>query len=110
MSSYRDSFGSADILDDDPNGTAYDRQQEADEQSRFPERYKVNTERRFITKPTKTDILRDFRKWTSRGSDSIFQFNRAVRRWIACGYEAQEIPLLFDCTLEQLEAALGARQ
>jgi hypothetical protein len=48
-------------------------------------------------KPTRQQILEDFRYWTEdMGADSGFQFERVIRRWQACGYPLAELPLLFQ--------------
>ena len=43
--------------------------------------------------PAKSDILRDFHKWSRKG-DAHFQAVRAVSRWLRCGYDLAELPLL----------------
>jgi hypothetical protein len=60
------------------------------------------------TIPSRRDILADFSKWTKSGSDPLFQFERAVRRWINCGYGAMEIPeVLTGFSPEQFRAAIA---
>ena len=58
--------------------------------------------------PTQQEILKDFITWTERGSDSAVQFERAVRRWISCGYSTAELPLVFDASPAQVHAAIQA--
>ncbi len=45
--------------------------------------------------PTREQILRDFRKCTKLGGDAEFQFERVQRRWAACGYDLNELTVLF---------------
>ena len=50
--------------------------------------------------PTRQDILADFRKCNRRALNDPqsveFQAVRAVRRWIKCGYNINELPLLIS--------------
>lgn len=59
-----------------------------------------------LTIPTRRDILRDFQKWVRQTGDEAFQFERAVRRWLACGYPVNELPAIFACTAERLAVAI----
>lgn len=51
-----------------------------------------------LRKPTRQEILQDFKKWVNKGSCSKFQYERAKRRWKACDYPLLELNLLFKTT------------
>lgn len=60
--------------------------------------------------PTRQQIIKKFQKWTKLGSDRDFQFRQVVRCWINCGYFIAELPLLFNVSPEQIQAAIDAER